>query len=90
MSTNTFLKAVVDGSDFEVDAFEGTEGAFYRAQALVGGDQFVGGQLLVGEFGTDDIESVEFCFTADVVLVACPGDGVGGDGDSEVFADFVV
>ena len=84
VSTHPIGQAVMDGSDFEIDRLDGTEGALGLAQALVGAHDIAGSERGFVEIGADDIEAVEFALSLDGIDVADEGEAVVGDGQSEV------
>jgi hypothetical protein len=69
---NPIITLVVDGAHFELHALEITERLLDQAKLIVGGDNFGGGNILLGQLGTENVTAVKESFASDLFLVRYP------------------
>ena len=82
-------RAVVDGSNAQVDALETAEGLLDLSEALVGAHRVLGGKFLASLAGADDVDAVEAGFVFDLFEVAFELETAVPDMEDKMFAHFV-
>jgi hypothetical protein len=89
VGADSAFEAVVDGSEVEVDGFEGPELGFDEAEPFVGFDDFTRVEPVGVDAGADDVDAVEGGFSIDGFVFVPVGEDGFTNGQVVVFCHLV-